>query len=140
MISSKYILDIFDLLFDDINIGKTLRQQIPYLTDTEYEYTGVGVFIYFSHDIDINKYQIQSNNSNSKVLLVADDTNISGVTIKDDKNNVYADATVFIKDGYINYLEIWNKIGDYPKKDLETYIMKQEWTSSSSRQIIKTNA
>ncbi len=132
MIHSTFILDIFDLLFDGDEIGVNLRKQVNFLTEAEYEYTSVGVFVNFTYSIGIDKYRILSTALNHGDVL-------NGVTIHSDKNNVEADAQVFLKDGLICYLEIWNKIGDYPSKDLDDYVMTQDWKDAPGRQRVKTS-
>ena len=138
MIKSKFILDIFDLLFDGDEIGKTLRRQIDYLTEDEYEYTGIGVFVKFAHSDEIKKYSIKSSDiKNIDLTAFNGDEIIEGVIIRNEKEDIEADATVFLKDGIIDYLEIWNRLGDYPDKELDNYILTQEWKDSPGRQIIK---
>ncbi|MFC3811427.1 hypothetical protein [Lacihabitans lacunae] len=129
MIKCKLIANILDLLLDGDNDGLTLRNQINFLTDTRYNYTGAGVFVTFSHSDQISKYKLERHE------LV-----INGVDIKDEAGNIDADAQVFVKNGLIDYLEIWSRTGDYPDKELDNYTLTQVWDKSPSRQIKKANA
>ena len=59
MIESKYILDIFELTFDDHKASELLRKQINHLTVSDTELTDVGLFINFSADKGINDFKIE---------------------------------------------------------------------------------
>src|SRR4051812_45846985 len=126
MIESKLVSDILDLLLDGDNNGRALRPQIDFLSDTHYNYTGVGLFVTFSHIEQIIKHR----STPEEIIL-------NGVDIKDEANNIDADATLFIKNGFIDCLEIWSKTGDYPKNELESYTLTQIWIGSPGREIKK---
>lgn len=96
---------------------------MKYLSEADYNYTGVGVFINFNHNKDVEEYK------SSKPNLI-----LSGVVIKSSELNLGADATLFFRDGIIDYLEIWSYDGNYPKKELEDYILTQEWKGSPAKQ------
>jgi hypothetical protein len=129
MIKSKLTADILDLLLDGDNDGLVLRNQISFLSDTDYQYTGVGVFVTFSHSDQISKYKLDK-----------DELVIDGVDINDEAGNIDAVALVFVKNGLIDYLEIWSKTGEYPDRELENYTLTQVWDSSPGRQIKKASA
>ncbi len=138
MIKSKFILDIFDLIFDDHKANDLLKKQIGFLTEGEIEHTGVGLFINFNSDETIQTYKID------KKLLVDESTDpnvlemIDGVEIKNESQNILADAIVHLKNGVIDSLEIWNKVGDnYPIIELEHYEMTQTWRDASQNKIIR---
>ncbi|WP_419803414.1 hypothetical protein [Mucilaginibacter sp.] len=124
MIKSKYILDILDLLLDGDIEGVAVRPQLQFLTDTEYDYTCSGLFVKFSHLDEIIKYKYYMDNL---VLL--------GVIITTSEYPIEADGTLFLKNGIIDYLEIWCYKGDYPKKDLTKYTLIQAWNNSPAKQI-----
>jgi hypothetical protein len=124
MIKSRLIKDILDLLSDgDVN-GQSIRDQINYLTEQEFTYTGAGLFVSFVHYDGIEKVKIDIK-----------DLILSGVTIWSSEIRSEAEATVFCKDGLIDYLEIWSRDGVYPRKELETYTLKQEWKGGSGKVI-----
>jgi len=125
MIKSKFIRDILDLLSDGDSFGQSVREQINYLTEKSYNYTGVGLFVDFSHDPGIEKLKT----NNEKLIL-------NGVIIRSKEIELGAEATVFCDNGLIDYLEIWSHDGVYPKKELETYTLTQEWTGSPGRKIV----
>ena len=124
MIKSKYISDVLELLLDGDD-SKVAKSQIPFLSDTKYEYTnGGGVFIRFSHSAEIDEYR-----------LAEDELVLNGVTIESPELGIGADATVFLTNGIIDYLEIWSFDGDYPDYELTNYMLKQAWHDSPERTI-----
>jgi hypothetical protein len=126
MIKSKFIIDILDLLLDGDNDGLMIREQLDYITDETYKYTGSGLFVTFSHSDSISTKRIKKDN------LV-----LNGVLIKSSELEIGADATVFITNGIIDYLEIWSQSGDYPKRELMDYVLTQVWEDSPKGQITK---
>lgn len=113
------------MLTDGDSFGLSVRGQFNYLTEKEYNYTGAGLFVNFSHADGIEKFKTD----NEELIL-------NGVTIKSKEIGVGAEATVFLDNGLIDYLEIWSHDGMYARKELETYTLTQEWTGSPGRQII----
>ena len=124
MIKSKYISDILDLLLDGDNEGIAVRPQLEFLTDTKYDFTGSGLFVTFSHGDGIDKYKYSK-----------DDLVLLGVKITTSEYPVEADGTVFLKNGFIDNLEIWCYKGDYPQKDLTKYTLTQAWNNLPAKQI-----
>ncbi|QKZ14553.1 hypothetical protein [Spirosoma sp. KUDC1026] len=125
MIKSKYISDVLELLLDGDDNGKAAKSQIPFLSDINCEYTnGGGVFISFSHSAEIVAYRLAQDN----IVL-------NGVTINSPELEIGADATVFLTNGIIDYLEIWSFDGNYPNHELTNYTLKQAWKDSLGRVI-----
>lgn len=124
MIASTFILNILDLLLDGDELGIAIRPQIIHVTDEEYDYTGVGLFVAFRCDESIVRY----SSDEERIIL-------DGVTITSPELNIGASATLFVKDGIISYLEIWSFGGEYPRKELSTYTLKQEGKWSAGHEI-----
>lgn len=124
MIKSKLIADILDLLLDGDTLGTDARHQLAFLTDDEYNYTGVGVFVTFGHADGIERFK-----------LTTDATRINGVEIISPEVDIGAEAMVEIKNGFIDYMEIWSYSGEYPTEELSTYTLTQAWPGSPGRQI-----
>lgn len=123
MVKSQFILDILILLLDGED-SKFLITQLDYISDSNYNYTnGGGCFITFSHSDDIIKYKLKGN-------LV-----LNGVTIESPELKGGADVTLFMKDGIIDYLEIWSFDGKYPNTELKIYKLSQVWQSSAKKII-----
>jgi len=117
MISSKFIFDILDMLLDGDEAGKALRRQVDYLTDTEYDYTGIGLFVTFQPSQGILKYKCEEE----RIVL-------DGVSITSTELGIGASAIIFATNGVITTLEIWSYDGEYPRKELSNYVLKQEGT------------
>jgi hypothetical protein len=124
MVKSKYISDILNLLLDGDNEGLIARQQLTFITEDNFDYTGGGLFVRFSHSDGIAKYKL-----NKQDLI------LNGVKIQTTQYPIEADATLFFKDGLINYLEIWCYLGDYPNQDLTKYTLTQIWENSPNKSI-----
>lgn len=124
MVKSKYISDILELLIDGDLDGITAREQLPYITEDNFEYTGGGLFVGFSKNEGIEKHKV------SIPTLI-----LNGVKIETSEFPIEADATLFFKDGLIDYLEIWCYLGDYPSQDLTKYTLTQIWEGSPNRKI-----
>lgn len=123
MVKSQFILDILTLLLDGED-SKFLIPQLDYISDSDYNYTnGGGCFITFSYSDDIIKYKLKDN-------LV-----LNGITIESPELEAGADATLFMKDGIIDYLEIWSFDGKYPNTELKTYKLSQVWQDSAKKTI-----
>jgi hypothetical protein len=124
VISSSYILNILDLMLDGDEEGSALRLQIPFLTDIKYNYTGVGLYVSFHSSEEIQTYK----HTQDRIVLI-------GVTITSTELEVGASATLFTRDGIVNYLEIFSFVGDYPRRELKDYKMVQEGTWGTGRSI-----
>lgn len=115
-----------DLLVDGDEYGRLLRPQLTHLVDDNYDYTnGAGLFVTFKHDDKITPIK------HDKDINVID-----GVTITTIDKILEAKAILHIKRGLIDNLEILCVTHNYPEKDLEKYILKQEWVGSPNRQIV----
>lgn len=124
MIKSKYISDIINLLIGSDDVDLKIRQQINFISDTDYRYTGSGLFVNFSVSEDINTYRIETN-----------DLLLSGVKIASKELDIEGEANLFFKSGIIDYLEIWCYSGFYPQNDLPTYTLTQFWIGSTGKQL-----
>jgi hypothetical protein len=136
VISSQYILDIFDLLFDDHQEESLLRNQVPYLTQTYTDHTGVGAFIHFAADNEIEKFRL---NTNAGLLDIYGNSidRIDGLEIRNSSLSILADATVHLKEGIIDSIEIFNKGGgDYVSREPEHYELNQMWLDEGKRRNI----
>jgi len=124
MIRSKLVADILNLLLD--GDGLILQDQVQFLTDIEYNYTGVGLIVQFSHSSSIHNFK-----------LVGGANIFDGVEIKSSDLLIGAGATLIIKEGIIDYLDIWSFDGKYPRKELTEYALTQKWDGSPRRQITR---
>lgn len=138
MIVSQILLDTFDLIFDGLKSKHLLQKQIQYLNIRETRYTGVGLFVNFIHDEEIFVYKSEFENF-SNIHANGDVwERIDGLEFKNEALDILADISVHLKNGIINYWEIFVKNGnDYPETGLEHYEMYQSWVDESKRRTIK---
>ncbi|MDI9341902.1 MAG: hypothetical protein QM534_15125 [Sediminibacterium sp.] len=63
---------------------------------------------------------------------------VDGVEIKNESQNILANAIVHLKEGIIDCLEIWNKNGEnYPVVEPENYELTQTWLGLKDKRTIK---
>ena len=137
MIQSEFIKNILDLTFDNYEFSDLLRKQIPFLSELDRNYTGSGVFVNFVSDKEIEGYKIDTD----KVTNFDTDGNaieiLNGVEIRNDSLDILADASVYLTNGLIDSVEIWNKNGqDYLLTDPEHYELHQIWIDIPKRRTI----
>ncbi len=120
MIQSKYIFDILDKLVEGLpKETDLLKLQLPHLIESGFEYTGVGLFVSFSYSEPILQYRTKE-----------DEMIIDGVLIQSSELDNGALATVWVRKGLIDSLEIWSCSGDYPKNDSKDYKLIQTWVDT----------
>ena len=137
MIKSQYILDILDLAFDDHSESDLLRNQVPFLTVTDIDHTGIGAFVHFSSDDQIQQFKLDTSNATNFDIEGNPTSMVDGVEIKNSDLLILADATIHLKNGIIDHLEIWNKCGeDYVLTDPEHYQLDQMWLDKNKRRTI----
>ena len=133
MLTSRYLLDIFDLAFDNHPAGSLLRQQVTHLSLLHTEHTGIGAFFYVEADSPIHHLAIPGDTAGTSTEM------LDGVEIRSIELSLLADATIHLQDGLIHHVEIWNKGGtNYPLIDPEHYELRQTWLGTSvSRTVIR---
>lgn len=137
MIRSQYILDIFDLAFDERAESDLLRNQVPFLTINDINHTGIGVFVHFSSDDQIQQFKIDTSNATDFDVDGNPTSVVNGVEIRNPDLLILADATIHLKNGIIDQLEIWNKCGeDYVLSEPAHYQLDQIWLDKSKRRTI----
>ena len=119
MIESEFIKDILDLTFEGEKHSDLLFQQIDHLKLKETDYTGVGCYYYFEQSKEIENFKLSKN---QLLDLFGNSCHmIQNVYIINQKVNVNAQAMVWLIDGLIDCIEIWNGSDTYPKGELITY-------------------
>lgn len=137
MIKSQYILDIFNLAFDDHPESDLLREQIPFLTLTDTEHTGIGAFIHFSKDPAIVQFRLNTSNAINFDTEGIPTELLDGIEIRNPELSLLADAMVWLKNGFIDHLEIFNKCGeDYFQEEPEHYHLEQMWLKDKKGRTI----
>ena len=121
MIESKYILDILEGIIEGEPYTELLRMQISYLSIKEYEYTGTGVFVDFNYSPDIYKFIVEN-----PTAVILDGLYIYSPELTEGIESAGGVALLRVKEGVIDYLEIWYYSSD-ARKDLDHYTLVQEW-------------
>ena len=123
MIDSELITEIIELTVEGEKFDTLLFEQINHLTIKEQEHTGVGLFVYFKYDEGIEKYRL--NDSQLRELFGEHNHGIENFELINSEVGILANTTVYLTDGLIDCVEIWNKVGDFPKEELLTYELKR---------------
>ena len=137
MIHSKLILDIFDLMADGYEFAGLLLGQIPHLTEAKFDHTGLGLFVTFSHNSEVESYRILADfNGTTKKEGV--NSRLNGVEMRNEALGILADADIVLTNGIVDYLEVFNKIGeDFPLEIPKNYELHQIWLGPAKARVIK---
>ena len=122
MIESKLTLDIITSTLQGEKYEEQITKQLEHLEEVEYEHTDSGLLIFIEYRkaakefwlTDAQLYETfgESTPELSKVLLINEELKIE------------AETSVHFTNGLIDRVEIWNKLGDYPEEDLESWELK----------------
>ena len=123
MIKSELISDILELNVEGEKFEDLLFKQIDHLIIKEEEHTGVGLYVHFRYDKEIERYRL--SDSQLDELFGNFNHQIENFELINSDMEILADTTVHLTDGLIDCVEIWNKLGDYPKEELITYELKR---------------
>jgi hypothetical protein len=123
MIDSELITEIIELTVEGEKFETLLFEQINHLTIKEQEHTGVGLLVYFKYNEGIEGCRL--NDSQLRGLFGEHEHRIENFELINTEVGILADTTVHLTDGLIDCVEIWNKIGDYPKAELLSYELKR---------------
>jgi hypothetical protein len=122
MIISELVSNIIQLTVEGEKFEEILFEQIEHLTEREEEHTGVGLYVYFKHEPDIETYRLTE--SQMTELFGGSAHRLEKFELINADINVLADTTIHFSNGLIECLEIWNKLGDYPREELVSYELK----------------
>lgn len=114
LLKTPFIKDILNLFMEDPLLSSSAKDQLPFLIEGEYEHTGVGLFVPFSHELGIRLHQVPTQ-----------DLKLVGVHIISSELMVGADATLFFKEGLIDFLSIWALGSDFPQEGLTDYTLER---------------
>jgi hypothetical protein len=119
MIKSEFVSNIIGLSVEGEKFEDILHEQIRYLIEKEKEHTGVGLYVYFNYEPEIEKYRLTKF---QLIDLFGEYAHrLEKFELINSELNVLADTTIHFSNGLIDSLEIWNKIGGYPKEELVSY-------------------
>lgn len=114
MINSPYIQNILLLLIKGNEHEAALKKQIDLLTDDQYTYTGAGLFVDFVYDEAAAEHKVNIEEI------------VNGVLIESPELELGANASLFLENGIIAFLEIISRSSDYPEKTLDKYTLSRE--------------
>jgi hypothetical protein len=123
MIKSEFVSNIVELTVEGEKFEDILFEQIRHLTEKEVEHTGVGLYVYFKYEPEIEKYRLTELQLTE--LFGGFAQRLEKFELINSEINVLADTTIHFSNGLIDCLEIWNKLGDYPREELVTYKLKR---------------
>lgn len=122
-IRSKLISNIIEVTVKGEKFEDLLIQQMKYLSEIDEEHTGIGLYVYFKYDHEIEKFRLSE--SQLQELFGNHAHRLEKFELINFELRVLADTTVYLSDGLIDCVEIWNKLGEYPKEELVTYNLKR---------------
>jgi hypothetical protein len=114
MIESDYINDILEFSIEKEKYSELLFAQIAHLCIQEVKYTGVGCYYYFEHSKEIEKFRLNEN----QILDMFGKSShmIQNIYVTNEDININAQIMVWLENGLIDCIEIWNGAGEYPKE------------------------
>ena len=124
MIKSELISTIIELTVENEKFESQLFEQLEFLTEKESEHTGVGLYVYLKPENGIEEHRL--SNSQLEQIFGKHNHELTKFEMINKNEKVLADLTVHFSNGIINCVEIWNKLGDYPKNELLTYELKRK--------------
>ena len=121
MIESKFILDIIGATIAGEKHEEQISEQLSHLEEVEYEHMDTGLILFLDPgpaiqpltDEQLTETFGESEHELTKVELIKED------------QKIHADVSVHFSNGIIDRIEIWNKKGDYPEDDLESWELKR---------------
>ncbi|MEP0212214.1 MAG: hypothetical protein ABJD66_03295 [Cellulophaga sp.] len=123
MIKSELISTIIELTVESEKFESQLLEQIELLTEKESEHTRVGLYVYLKPENGIEEHRLSK--SQLEQMFGEHNHELTKFELINKNENVLADLTVHFSNGIIDCVEIWNKLGDYPKEELLTYELKK---------------
>ena len=123
MIKSELISTIIELTVEAEEFESQLFEQLGLLTEKETEYTRVGLYVYLKPENGIEEHRLSK--LQLEQMFGEHNHELTKFELINKSLNVLADLTVHFSNGIIDCVEIWNKLGDYPKEELLTYELKR---------------
>jgi hypothetical protein len=117
MIESKFILDIIGATIAGEKHEEQIAKQLNHLEEVEYEHMDTGLILFLDPSPAI---QPLTDEQLTDTFGKADHELAKVELIKEDQK-IHADVSVHFSNGIIDRIEIWNKKGDYPEDDLESW-------------------
>ncbi|MNJ91801.1 hypothetical protein D3C87_94560 [compost metagenome] len=123
MIESKLTLDIITRTLQGEKYEEQITSQLEHLEEVEYEHTDSGLLIFIEYRKAAKEFWL--TDAQLYEVFGESDHELSKVELINDELKIQAETSVHFKNGIIERVEIWNKLGDYPEEDLEAWELKE---------------
>ncbi|MNX77829.1 hypothetical protein D3C86_1093890 [compost metagenome] len=123
MIESKLTLDIITRTLQGEKYEEQITSQLEHLEEVEYEHTDSGLLIFIEYRKAAKEFWL--TDAQLYEVFGESDHELSKVELINDELKIQAETSVHFKNGIIERVEIWSKLGDYPEEDLEAWELKE---------------
>nr|WP_294859721.1 hypothetical protein [uncultured Fluviicola sp.] len=124
MIESKLTLDIITSTLQGEKYEEQITRQLEHLEEVEYEHTGSGLLIFIEYRKAAKEFWL--TDAQLHELFGESTPELSKVELINDELKIQADTSIHFTNGLIDYVEIWNNLGDYPEEDLVSWQLKRK--------------
>jgi len=121
MIESKFIVDIIQATIAGEKYEEQIANQVQHLEEVEYEHMDTGLILFLDPLSDIKPLTDQQLHE----TFGEADHELMKLELIEETFKIHADVSVHFTNGIIDRIEIWNKSGDYPEHDLESWELKR---------------
>lgn len=122
MIESKLIIDIVKTTVAGEKHEEQMIKQLNCLEEVEYEHMDTGLILFLDPAAGIEPFRLTDDQLHE--LFGESDHELTKVELIKEDQKIKADVSVHFSNGIIDRIEIWNKLGDYPEDDLESWELK----------------
>jgi hypothetical protein len=122
MIESKLTLDIITTTLKGEKYEEQITKQLEHLEEVEYEHMDSGLLIFIEYRKPAKEFWL--TDAQLHETFGESSPELSKVELINDELKIQAETMVHFTNGMIDRVEIWNKLGDYPEEDLETWELR----------------
>jgi hypothetical protein len=122
MIESKLTLDIITATLKGEKFEEQITRQLEHLEEVEYEHTDSGLLIFIEYRKAAKEFWL--TDAQLYETFGESEPELSKVEVINEELKIEAETSVHFKNGIIERVEIWNKLGDYPEEDLEKWELR----------------
>ena len=123
MIESEFILTIIEITIEGEKFENQILEQLNFLSEKNNEYTGVGIYTYLQPQVGIEKHQLTKDQLDEMFGIYNNE--LTKFELINVELNILADVTMNFRQGIIDNIEIFNKLGEYPTEELLTYQLRR---------------
>lgn len=119
MIESKLTLDIITATLKGEKYEEQITKQLEHLEEVEYEHMDSGLLIFIEYRKPAKEFWL--TDAQLHETFGESSPELSKIELINEEQKIQAETMVHFTNGIIDRVEIWNKLGDYPEDDLETW-------------------